>query len=339
MLSPSCRGRDSTMWKGPSTVDSVEVPPVRWLIVSTSIEIPSTSDSRMNSWRTSEHICPVRVRKSIAKPHSSSVSSTSLTNACRCCTSEVSTCQSLGSGVPAKLAATTSADRSSVNSSPPATADTGGTECTVALGASGMTGLQAESGMIGSTGRGHEGLGGIERLERGGAGAGEPFADGQLPVFGGDDLHAPVAAVPHPVDGGDEGGHVEDALAGEPAAVDGVLPQRADDLLVGVVELDDERVLHRQDPLQLGVAGPAAVHVPGVDDQSAVRVAHGGDEVDAGLDRRQVVHRHGFHRYAGTGVARLGGQAVEVVVEPRRVHRLAVAFGGNLDGPRAEDLG
>src|SRR3954469_14133840 len=278
MLSPSCRGGDSTMWKGPSTVDSVEVPPVRWLIVSTSIEIPSTSDSRMNSCRTSEHICPVRVRKSIAVPHSASVSSTSLTNACRCCTSEVSTCQSLGSGVPAKLAATTSADRSSVNSSPPGTADTGGTECTVALGASGMTGLQAESGMIGSTGRGHEGLGGIERLERGGAGAGEPLADGQLPVFGGDDLHAPVAAVARAVDGGDECGDVEDAVPGEAAGVDRVLPQRADDGFVGVIELAGEQVLHRQDPLQLGVAGSTAVDVPGVDGQPAVPVAHGGDE-------------------------------------------------------------
>ncbi len=71
------------MWKGPSTVDSVEVPPVRWLIVSTSIDTPKTSESRMNSCRTSLHICPVRVRKSIATPHSSSVSSTSLTKPCR----------------------------------------------------------------------------------------------------------------------------------------------------------------------------------------------------------------------------------------------------------------
>src|SRR4051795_10835557 len=193
--------------------------------------------------------------------------------------------------------------------------------------------------MIRSTGRGHEGLRGVERLERGGAGAGEPLADGQLPVFGGDDLHAPVTAIARAVDGDDEGRHVEDAVPGEATAVDGVLPQRADDLLFGVVELDDEHVLHRQDPLQLGVAGPAAVDVPGVDGQPAVPVTHGGDEVDAGLEGGQVVHRHGLQRYAGTGVARLGGQAVEVVVEPHRVHRLAVALGGNLDGPGAEDLG
>src|SRR4051812_44744921 len=58
MSSPSSRFGDSTMWKGPSTVDSVEVPPVRWLIVSTSIKIPRTSESRMNSCRTSLLICP-----------------------------------------------------------------------------------------------------------------------------------------------------------------------------------------------------------------------------------------------------------------------------------------
>jgi hypothetical protein len=33
------------MWNGPRTVDSVEVAPVRWLIVSTSMDMPSTSES------------------------------------------------------------------------------------------------------------------------------------------------------------------------------------------------------------------------------------------------------------------------------------------------------
>src|SRR3954462_9425429 len=68
MFEPSSRGGDSTTWNGPSTVDSVDRPPVRWFIVSTSIETPRTSDSRMNSCRTSSLMCPVRVRKSTAKP-------------------------------------------------------------------------------------------------------------------------------------------------------------------------------------------------------------------------------------------------------------------------------
>src|SRR3954453_6465103 len=341
MSSPSSRGGDSTMWNGPSTVDSVEAPPVRWLIVSTSIETPSTSESRMNSCRTSLHICPVRVRKSIATPHSSSVSSTSLTNACRWWTSEVMTCFSRGSGVLAKLAATTSADRSSLNSSPLARVVKGRSESGVSLRVSdmGVSSFLDRDGTAGSAGRGHECLGGLQCLQRGCAGAGEPLTDGPLPVLLGDDLHAPVAAVARAVDGGDEGGHVEDAFTGEAPGVDGVLPQRADDLLVGVVEFDDEQVLRRQDPLHLGVAGPAAVDVPGIYGQPAVPVAHGGDEVGAGLDGRQVVHRHGFQRHAGPGVAGLGGQAVEVVVEPRWVHRPAVPLGGDLDGPGPENLG
>ncbi len=40
------------MWNGPSTVDWVAPAAPRSLIVSTSIEMPSTSDSRMNSCRT-----------------------------------------------------------------------------------------------------------------------------------------------------------------------------------------------------------------------------------------------------------------------------------------------
>src|SRR5687768_14650414 len=281
MFSPSSRGGDSTMWNGPSTVDSVDVPPVRWLIVSTSIETPRTSDSRMNSCRTSSLSCPVRVRNAIAAPHSSSVSPTSFTNACRCWTSDVSTCRSRGSGVPAKLAATTSAERSSVNSSPPARACAGRSESAVWLGASGMTGLlrAGVGGMVGSAGRGHEGVGGLQCLQRGGTRAGEPLADGQPPVLLGEDLHAPGPPVAHAVDGGDERRDVEDALPGEPTAIGGVLPQRADDLLVRVVELDDEQVLRRQDPLELGVARAAAVDVPDVDGQPAVPVADGGHEV------------------------------------------------------------
>src|SRR3974390_2895248 len=51
---------------------------------STSMLTPSTSDARMNSWRLSVHILPVRVSQSIAVIHSSSVGSISRTKACRC---------------------------------------------------------------------------------------------------------------------------------------------------------------------------------------------------------------------------------------------------------------
>jgi hypothetical protein len=55
MSSPSARTGDSTTWNGPSTVDSVSAPDFRLVMVSTSIDTPSTSDSRMNSCRVSSH--------------------------------------------------------------------------------------------------------------------------------------------------------------------------------------------------------------------------------------------------------------------------------------------
>ena len=44
---------------GPNTVDSVAPSGTRWLIPITSIDTPSTSESRMNSWRRSSLIWPV----------------------------------------------------------------------------------------------------------------------------------------------------------------------------------------------------------------------------------------------------------------------------------------
>ena len=145
------------MWNGPSTVDSVPVPPARWLIVSTSIETPSTSESRMNSWRTSSHVWPVRVRNPIAAAHSSSVSSTSLTNACRWWTREVMTSLRRGSSVSAKLAATASAEPSSLNSTGPG---------------SQHRNASASVPLTGSDGRGRDapGLAGAVRAGEGGCG-------------------------------------------------------------------------------------------------------------------------------------------------------------------------
>src|SRR5712691_992039 len=86
------------MWNGPTTVEGVATAGRRWLIASTRIETPSTSDMRMNSCRLSSHIFPTRVRKSMPANHSPSVGSTSRMKPCRCLTSEVTTSRSRGSG-------------------------------------------------------------------------------------------------------------------------------------------------------------------------------------------------------------------------------------------------
>src|SRR4051794_26200106 len=75
---------------------------------------PSVSESKMNSWRLSSHILPVRVRKSIAANHSASVGSTSRINACRCVTRLVMSRCRRGLGVFAKLLSTVSVMRSSL---------------------------------------------------------------------------------------------------------------------------------------------------------------------------------------------------------------------------------
>ena len=106
------------MWKGPSTVDSVASDALRWLMASTSMVTPSTSDSRMNSWRWSSHMRPVAARNSTARSHSSKVGSTSRTNSCRCLTRLPRSSRSRGSGVAAKLATTAPVAVSSVKSMP-----------------------------------------------------------------------------------------------------------------------------------------------------------------------------------------------------------------------------
>jgi len=97
-------------------VDSVAPPVFLLLIVSTSMEMPSTSESRMNSCRSLSHFWPVAVRKSMARSHSAMVGSVSLTNACRCLTRLLSSSRSRGSEVFAKLSTTASAAVSSVKS-------------------------------------------------------------------------------------------------------------------------------------------------------------------------------------------------------------------------------
>ena len=104
------------MWNGPSTVDSVAPALFRLLIVSTSMEMPSTSESRMNSCRSESHFWPVAVRKSMARCHSAIVGSVSLTKACRCLTKLLSNSRSRGSAVAAKLSTTALAAVSSVKS-------------------------------------------------------------------------------------------------------------------------------------------------------------------------------------------------------------------------------
>ena len=68
----------------------------------------------MNSCRLSLHILPASVRISIAWNHSASVSSTSLTKACRWPIRLSMICRSRGSGVAANRASTSAVMSSSV---------------------------------------------------------------------------------------------------------------------------------------------------------------------------------------------------------------------------------
>jgi hypothetical protein len=86
---------------GPCTVASVgcspglsasALAPRAWSSATTSIDMPSVSDSRMNSCRFSSHFLPVAVRNWMAAIHSSGVRSTSRAKACACFTSAVITC-------------------------------------------------------------------------------------------------------------------------------------------------------------------------------------------------------------------------------------------------------
>ena len=69
------RSGASSVKNGPRRLLSVAVPTFGLLSASTSAATPSTSESRMNSWRcgVSVHVCPVRVRKLMAVIHSSCV--------------------------------------------------------------------------------------------------------------------------------------------------------------------------------------------------------------------------------------------------------------------------
>lgn len=81
-VGPHGRSGASGTWNGPSTVLSEAPQGLRLLIASTSIDTPSTSDSKINSCRQSSHLWPVSVRNMIACNHSSCVGSTSFTAAC-----------------------------------------------------------------------------------------------------------------------------------------------------------------------------------------------------------------------------------------------------------------
>src|SRR3954447_6166077 len=104
--SPFSKAGEPSMKNGPKTVDSVAPGGRRWFMPTTSIDSPRVSEARTNSWRLSSVMWPVRVRKSMAANHSSSVSWTSLAKACRWRTSACRSSRRRGSGVPSKLAST-----------------------------------------------------------------------------------------------------------------------------------------------------------------------------------------------------------------------------------------
>src|SRR3954454_6761582 len=104
--SPFSKAGEPSMKNGPKTVDSVAPGGRRWFMPTTSIDSPRVSEARTNSWRLSSVMWPVRVRKSMAANHSSSVSWTSLAKACRWRTSDCRSSRRRGSGVLSKLAST-----------------------------------------------------------------------------------------------------------------------------------------------------------------------------------------------------------------------------------------
>src|SRR4051794_31723349 len=106
MSSPFSKAGELSTKNGPKTVDSVASGGRRLFIPTTSIDSPSTSESRMNSWRLSSVMWPVRVRKSMAANHSSSVSCTSVANACRWLTRLCAICLKRSVFAPSKDATT-----------------------------------------------------------------------------------------------------------------------------------------------------------------------------------------------------------------------------------------
>jgi hypothetical protein len=73
-----CRVEDepsgaSSVKNGPRTLLSVAIPFEGLLSASTRADTPSTSERRMNSWRSGVHVWPVRVRNLIVLIHSSVV--------------------------------------------------------------------------------------------------------------------------------------------------------------------------------------------------------------------------------------------------------------------------
>src|SRR3977135_4149676 len=116
MSPPSSQTGESTTWNGHRTVDSVAPSGLRLLIASTSIDTPSTSESRMYSWRLSVHQCPTSVRKAMPCSHSCWVGSTSRINPCKCLTKLSMTDRNRSSGHLAKLSTTAAVAVSSLKS-------------------------------------------------------------------------------------------------------------------------------------------------------------------------------------------------------------------------------
>src|SRR6266850_609605 len=100
---------------GPSTVASVAPGAVLWFSATTIIESPSTSESRMHSWRLSSHFWPTAVMNLMPSNHSSSVRCTSRANACRCLTAAVMISRKRLSFVSFSRATTAAVSVSSLN--------------------------------------------------------------------------------------------------------------------------------------------------------------------------------------------------------------------------------
>src|SRR5256885_1621504 len=86
-----------------------------FILLSTIIDRPRMSESRMNSWRLSSHFWPTAVRNLMPSNHSSSVSCTSRAKPCRCFTALAMICLRRGFFASLSRARTASVSVSSVN--------------------------------------------------------------------------------------------------------------------------------------------------------------------------------------------------------------------------------
>jgi hypothetical protein len=138
-------------------------------------------------------------------------------------------------------------------------------------------------------------------------------------------------------DGADEGGDIEGAGPTDQTVVESVGQAVPFGGRMAVVEFDTDQVFQRQQFWDGAIRGAAALGVPDVEDQSAVRVGDVGDEPDGFLGGLDVAERGVLKPDAGAGFSGGAGQLVEACAELVVAGGGAVVVGANLDVVYAEN--